>query len=78
MKTCKCHFFHWMILTIGVASLVCAAISRFWVPGFLGIIHTVNLVHLANSFFLLAIASKFMCGCWKHKECNEESEPEKK
>ena len=78
MKTCKCHFFHWVIVIIGVVFLICAFIDMYFIAEFLRVKHVINFVILANSFFLLAIASKFMCGCWKNKDCNGTSESEKK
>jgi hypothetical protein len=58
----------WISAGIGVLLILLAGISTLTKSVLLGVVHTVNYFHAANSFFLLAIALfVFLYRC----ECNK-------
>ncbi len=59
----NCNIIHWSLAIIGVLLLICGVLDKYMHQGLFNVNVPSNFIHLANSFFLFAIASKLLCGC---------------
>ncbi len=59
----KCSILHWSLAIIGVILLVFFIIGTYISNDFLGVKNSIFFLHSANSFLLLCIVSKLLCGC---------------
>ncbi|MCK4313042.1 MAG: hypothetical protein KAW88_09945 [Candidatus Cloacimonetes bacterium] len=57
----------WILVIVAVIVMIIGLVDGLVAGKFFGVKHLVNYCHLANTFLLFAICSKFIC-TWKKKE----------
>jgi len=63
----KMKFISSSLVTVGTILILFGLITFLKGSAFLGVGYAVNYFHAATSFLLLALCSKYICGCEKKK-----------
>ncbi len=79
MKRNKCYIMHCLLAIIGFVLLVFFVLGTFFVHNLFSVNNPIFFLHVANSFFLMAIVSKVLCNCnccCKDEKCDSDKKAE--